>query len=146
MAQLLLGFLFVFLGFLPVSAQPCERLDIQDKKQQKVLMCFIRECKSKGFLTPDSGYIYLSEWTDLQGQTNWQMAALKKWRNYNPIAPFHGHCIDCLAPTGWTKVDNRLVLRYNADHRDTLTKAESDCLQKILAPHVTIVPPPGSTF
>jgi len=141
MTHLLLGFLSVFLGFLPVNAQPCKRLAIQSKQQQKVLKRFIHECESKGFFTPDSGYIYLSEWVDSEGQTNWQVSARKKWRKYSTIAPFHGHCTDCLTPVGWTKVTDRLVLRYNADRRDTLTKAESGCLQKLLAPYVTIVPP-----
>ena len=133
--------LLLFVSCLPLNAQPCKRLNIENKKQQRVLKRFIRQCESKGFLTPDSGYIYLFEWVDSEGQTNWQVSARKKWRKYSPIAPFRGHCIDCLAPTGWTNVSNRLVLCYNADHSDTLTKAESDCVQALLTPRVTIVPP-----
>ena len=42
---------------------------------------------------------------------------------------------------GWTKVANRLVIRYyNLDRSDTLTKAESSCLQTLLRGHVTILP------
>jgi hypothetical protein len=146
MVRLLVIFLLMSFHWLPGNAQPCERLDIQSKKQQKVLKRFIRECKSKGFLTPDSGIIHLSEWVDSQGQINWQISAPKKWRKYDTIAPFRGHCTDCLAPVGWTNVSNKLVLRYNADRSDTLTKAESGCLQELLASHVIIIlpvaPPP----
>lgn len=77
MVRLLIICLLALFYWLPLNAQPCERFDIQ-AKQQKVLKRFIRECESKGFLTPDSGYIYLSEWVDSQGQINWQVAALKK--------------------------------------------------------------------
>ncbi|SFF34493.1 hypothetical protein [Spirosoma endophyticum] len=122
-------------------AQPCERLDIQGKKQQKSLKRFIHECNLKGFLTPDSGYIYLSEWIDKQGQLNWQVAALRNWQPYPWIAPFLDHCNQCIAPVGWTKVANRLIVRYRYDQSsDTLTKAQSTCLQNIVANYVTILP------
>ena len=121
------------------TAQPCERLDIKDKKQQKILHRFIHECKRKGFLAPKLGYIQLTEWLDEQGQLQWQVAALKEWQSYSWIDPFLQHCTQCIAPVGWTKVDNRLVVRYRLDRpSDTLTKAQSSCLLNIVTNHATI--------
>lgn len=134
--------LLLFTGWLSVRGQPCERVDFADKKQLNVLKRFIRECKAKGFLKSDSGLIHLSEWQDSQGQTNWQMWAQTTWQQYPIIAPFHGHCTDCLAPIGWTKIANRLIMRYNFNRsEDTLTKAEANCLQKIVANYAIILPP-----
>ena len=142
MLRLAFLFLLTVVGWLPVLAQPCNRVDIQDKKQLKVLKRFIRECEAKGFLKPDSGMISVSEWVDQQDQINWHLAARLSWQPYPWIGPFRGHCTDCIAPIGWTKVANRLVIRHNRDGReDTLTKAQSSCLQTILAGHVTILPP-----
>lgn len=141
MVRLAFMFLLTAVSWLPVVAQPCERADFQDEKQLRVLKRFIRECEAKGFLKSDFGIIYLSEWVDCQGQTNWQVWSQTTWQQYPWIAPFRSHCTDCIAPIGWTKVANRLVIRYNSDRSDTLTKAESSCLQKILTDHVTILPP-----
>jgi hypothetical protein len=124
------------------TAQPCQRLDIPAKNQQKILKRFIRQCKRKGFMTADSGYIYLGEWVDKEGQLNWQVAAIRHWQPYPWIAPFSSHCNQCIAPVGWTKVANRLVLRYRYDVPDhTLTRVETNCLQQLLAPYARILPP-----
>ncbi|GAB4014480.1 hypothetical protein [Spirosoma koreense] len=103
---------------------------------------FIHDCERKGFLKPDSGFIDLTEWTDNKGQLNWQVAAREDWQSYTWMAPFRGYCRDCYAPSGWTKVSNRLVIRYDYNQReDTLTKAEASCLQQLVGQYARILPP-----
>ncbi|WP_041258274.1 hypothetical protein [Fibrella aestuarina] len=74
--------LLSFWGGGQAMAQPCSRLDFQDRKQINVLKRFIRECKATGFLKPDSGLIHLSEWIDTDGQINWQVWAQTNWKQY----------------------------------------------------------------
>ncbi|WP_461100329.1 hypothetical protein [Spirosoma koreense] len=139
---LLIMHLIMLVSTLQAQHQPCQRLDITDKKQRQVLAKFIRDSRKKGFLTADSGMVNLSERRDREGQLVWYLTARKYWRRYQPATPFVGHCLDCLSPSGWTQVDNHVVLRHASDQReDTLSLEESRCLQQLLAPTVAIWPP-----
>ncbi|GAB2529463.1 hypothetical protein [Spirosoma aerophilum] len=119
---------------------------MRTKKRQRILKQFIRECEQKGLLKPDYGLIHSAESVNEQGQTTWQMWAQTQFEEYIWIAPFQGHCTDCIAPIAWTRISNHLVLRYDHSHRDTLTKDESKCLREILRGHVALnsplAPPP----
>lgn len=139
MKRLFYTLLLTVVSCLSLVAQPCTQLDIQDKKQQKALKRFVRDCEAKGFLKPDSGLIHLTEWVDSENQTNWQVWAQTTWKQYPTIAPFKGHCTDCLTPVGWTKVSKRLVLLYKGNRSDTLTTDESNCLRKIVANYATVL-------
>lgn len=143
MKRLLYLLLLILVSQSPLRAQPCVQSDIKDKKQKKILSQFIAECEASGFLKPQLGIIHLTEWIDQQGQLNWQIWAQTNWKQYSHIAPYYGRCTDCLAPTGWTRIANRIILRYQqSGERDTLSLAQASCLKQLLGGAVRFVPPP----
>ena len=113
----------------PVYSDPCKPLAIKGHRYRQELKRFIQESEQKGFFKFGRGIVLLDEQYDSQNQLKWHIR----------IALEDGY--QETTPTGWTKVNDKVVLIYRGDstrswRSSTPTDEALACMKQIVGNRV----------